>query len=338
MPLPLTLVHISDLHFGHPCAEREGPPPGGFPPFDGQLGHSHDALIHLTRFMDDERRSGRNVAVVVTGDLTACGKPEEFDLAMDFLRASRVTADDQVIGLDVADVLSRTIPGNHDHWPGTYRIVGRPAGLAHVFPEGTMPARPWKADLGRGRTLVVLAIDSDADVPDVSHTRYLARGSFVSQLQALKQAIVPGEDAPDELRVLLVHHSPMYGRPLDPQLRIDPESQAKLQEFISWARVRVLLTGHIHTLDTARRTYTRSGYAWQVAEIRCGTTTQISRPPRWWKKAGHALRRPLPKNTLVVHTLEQMDDGVRWTPQAYRLFGKDFWKKERAMASLEIRL
>ena len=311
-----TLVQVSDLHVGMPCAEDEGPPPGGWPRFDGWLGHSQDALDALTRFVVD-RAVTQPTVVAVTGDLTACGKAEEFDFAKRFL-TSRFRVGVKPVGLNAADVFSRTIPGNHDHWPGGNTIVGPSRAIGATFaPLPALPMEPWTFPLANGRTLVAYGIDSDADVAPWDRARTLARGSFVTQLKSLRKRIAAGSEAPNELRVLLVHHSPAHAPPHDPRLRIEQKSQDELDSFIRWARVRVLLTGHVHTTAATRALVGDGHHLWSIAEIRCGTTTQISRPPRRWARAGIVAPKQYQPNTLIVHKLTADDDSVVWTAEQF---------------------
>ena len=73
----LTILHVSDLHFG--------------PPYVPKIG---EALVHLAPQLEPD-------AIVVSGDLTQRAKPKQFAEARRFLAR-------------LPDVPSLTIPGNHD--------------------------------------------------------------------------------------------------------------------------------------------------------------------------------------------------------------------------------
>ena len=73
----LTLLHISDLHFGPPYVPRVG-----------------QALLGITPILKPD-------VVVVSGDLTQRAKPEQFAAARDFLD-------------ELCDVPKVVVPGNHD--------------------------------------------------------------------------------------------------------------------------------------------------------------------------------------------------------------------------------
>lgn len=120
-----TFVHISDLHFGEidPTTDDAAldaytePWLRQLPWFDGYLGHGGDALRHLDSFFAAARRS-ENAHLIVTGDLTTVGAGHEFSLARQFLTRVSRFASGALLGLGVTDAFDRTVPGNHDHWPG----------------------------------------------------------------------------------------------------------------------------------------------------------------------------------------------------------------------------
>jgi 3',5'-cyclic AMP phosphodiesterase CpdA len=297
-----TLVHLSDLHFAVPSVEEGALPPTiwrHWSRFDGFLGHHRDALIHLTSFMHEIRRMDGQVHVVVTGDLTAVGKAEEFERATQFLQSSGT------MGLGMPDALSRCIPGNHDHWPGSRRIIGRAVALDTTIP--VRPMTPVRIDLPKDRKLVLLGINTDEDVWHSGLDRLRGTGVFVSQLIALKEQLAP--PTPDEIRVLMLHHSPQHrGRILG----ISKKSRRLLQETLKRMGVSVILTGHLHTPQGQVVPLSDRGKVWSLLEARCGTTTQVDRVPPNWVAAGTNSPDRLPENTLIVHRLFDTDAQTHW--------------------------
>jgi hypothetical protein len=69
----------------------------------------------------------------VTGDLTAIGKEEEFEMANEFLGATYQPARGGEVGLNVRNWQQCAIPDNHDHWPGHATIVGAPTPGEKIF-------------------------------------------------------------------------------------------------------------------------------------------------------------------------------------------------------------
>src|SRR5215467_3276522 len=129
--LPYTFVQISDIHLGR----LEGSSPQlrifwqRMQCLPGLLGHSEKSLMDLQDFF----LSYPEARLVVTGDVTACGHNEEFDLANQYL-AAVLPENAGYVGLDVADWTDRAIPGNHDHWAGRPIPLGRPQSrLKHYF-------------------------------------------------------------------------------------------------------------------------------------------------------------------------------------------------------------
>ena len=307
----LTLIHISDLHFGYPTAEDGALPPAcwkrHFKVFDGLLGHHFAALEHLTQSVNVLRAQGGTPLLVVTGDLTACGKAEEFDRARSFLK-SYYDLGGPLYGLNEQDVFTRTIPGNHDHWPGTGEIKGQ---RIKAFDEtfGAYPLPIFERQLSGGLVFQLFAINSDADVDPFGRHRRWARGNFVSQLTALETDPRVSEPTGNEIRVLLVHHSLAHtAYPLG----ICRESRRQLQAWIERAGISVVLTGHLHEGLGSVTQVTDRGTTWDLLEARCGTTTQLDRVPGPWRGKRTRNSDRLPLNSFLVHRLIKRDQTIYW--------------------------
>src|SRR5205807_4027 len=191
----LTIVHISDLHFG------EIDPTTGDAVvstaasklyaqvtwFDGLLGHHARALQELEDFCSNLKQRNEPFLLFVTGDLTRCGNPSEYAVARDFL-AGHVDLNPpsgNYAGLNNRAWLDFAIPGNHDHWSGNPQPFGGPnPALYTYFPRANLPyLREFQ--LSNGRWIQIAAINTDADVGPHSGQRFRAVGSFQNQLAAL---------------------------------------------------------------------------------------------------------------------------------------------------------
>lgn len=332
MSVLATFVHVSDLHLGDmdpqsSNARCNATPPPWWPQlrlFDGYLGHSGNALRHLHDYFHDLRRQ-ENAQLIVTGDLTCVGSPTQFALATDYLSSTTTLPSGAPIGLRDTHVMAeRSIPGNHDHWPGVTATTKAPfvwwggptSGLSKTFPSLPIHRLP----LGGGRTLVMAGLDSDAEVqPNFpSLARFAARGHFRSELVRLGARLGPPKAS--EIRVLLMHHSPMH---LKLCLGVDSATLQALHDLIERHEISVILTGHVHVPAGDVRQYTNnSGVRWDVLEARCGTTTQRDELPLGWNG------KALPPNTLVVHRVrERSDKSIEWTARVVtrtvRGFGKE---------------
>jgi hypothetical protein len=89
--------------------------------------------------------------------------------------------------------------------------------------------------------LQFLRIDSDADISPYGSNRVMALGSFKSQLDKL--ALMLGVPEPNEIRVLLLHHSYIATGKI---LVINKDSKAALHDFIPEHDISALLCGHVH--------------------------------------------------------------------------------------------
>ena len=136
MPTPLyRFVQISDLHMGpldRKSLDARIPFWNHWRWFTGVLGHSADALEDLIKFWGERRESAPQPQLILTGDLTAVGKREEFDIADQYLAGILRDQAEQQKGLEVVDWGKLAIPGNHDHWLGLPVPIGRKNQLAAV--------------------------------------------------------------------------------------------------------------------------------------------------------------------------------------------------------------
>ena len=316
----LNLLHISDLHFGDmPQLTAELPRLIKCPLFDGQLGHHYRACSALHDFYKRLWDSDPRCQVIVTGDITASGAETQFDWAHVYLGAPTGTPNFG-LGLGLPNWPDISISGNHDQWPGTNGIFGRPtAGLKKYFKQQFPIVAPLLG-IGRGLALRFLFIDTDADVWPFGTDRLFARGDFVSQLIALGKKIP--QSAPDEIRILVMHHSLMPESPdpavTTPQRRMAITSGTRkvLDNFLVDYGIKIVLSGHLHVPRLTRYRASNGIEATTVLEARCGTTTQRDEFPYELVEQIPADRR-LPPNTLIVHTVLERSSSVVWRSEIF---------------------
>ena len=215
--LLLTVLHISDLHFGEilegenadQLSARVPPFLAKFPHLEGLLGHHYKGVAALHDFYSTlwELQDSQKPVVIVTGDVTAYGAPNQFSIANGFLGAETPQSLFP-IGLGVPDWQFSSISGNHDYWSGSGLPIGPPSSVlrecfAQPFPYAV------HIELQGGSKVSFLFIDSDADVDGVN--RFFARGDFVSQLDNLNRTLPSIEE--NEFRVLVLHHSICHSGP-----------------------------------------------------------------------------------------------------------------------------
>ncbi len=323
----LSIVQISDLHFGDSVRGGGAPDPAllrASPIFEGWLDHHFQGVRQLQQFFRGVCRRDPAAMMVVTGDLTSNGADPQFALAAGFLGASGAQSPFG-FGLGLPNWRERTIPGNHDQWPGSNRVVGqRRPGYGTCFPNPFPAVQPLIA-LANGVSIRFILMDSDSDVGSVSYDRFMGRGRFDSQMSALDGILPPIVEG--EIRVMLIHHAVADGR-TPPQtgpvpfprraaagfgarLEIDPISLSTLEKGLVRHSVRVVMTGHLHEPRLTEMTATDGVVRLPVLETRCGTTTQQDQfPPHMLAKLPPG--RTLPPNSLVLHELMLRDDLLIW--------------------------
>jgi 3',5'-cyclic AMP phosphodiesterase CpdA len=307
----LTLLHISDLHIGDinrasgslDAEHYEWWRQSAI--WDGYLGHRHRALQDVVTTYRALRDADPYTHVVMTGDLTAMGARTQLEAGRRFLTERFEPERGRRVGLGIPDALDRCIPGNHDHWPGHPGILGPPT---DEF-DRTFPRTPWRRELefefdGRTLRVVLVGINSDAEVWCWGASRLLARGHCVDQLEQAATAF--GKPATDEVRVLLLHHTRhASGYPTG----LGRRSREVLERVVEEHDVAVVLTGHLH--EPHARTFGPS------VEICAGTTTQLDEPPIAWHVTDDEMRR-FRDNTLCVHRLVESDTAVLWHVEFHR--------------------
>jgi 3',5'-cyclic AMP phosphodiesterase CpdA len=347
-----TFIQISDLHFGdiHPRTGEIVYDRGvrwawsWFPACLGFAGHEARALIDLRDFFDEHfpAENDEPVALLVTGDLTSTGKREQFNDARQYLSEELEPPKGNSLGLNRPEWWDRAIPGNHDHWPGrpfmmgTYRTWVRK--WRREFPYTGVPY-----ELGSsGVRLRFMGINTDADIAPWSPDRFLARGNFISQLEALVEEMKTQPKDSAEIRVLLLHHSLAYrhqapseartlvgrgfhrlvrafaGRSLTRELEMTLGSRQRLKEVLAQLNISVILTGHTHRpwVKCFLAASTNPRRLLPCLEACCGTTTQATEVPAGWPS--RTPTRLLEPNTLLVHRVWMKNKKVVWETETWK--------------------
>jgi len=321
-----TLFHVSDLHVGE--IDADGYP--GLPDAIvkrwwrihkecyGFLGHTFQAMRQLEEFFADAT-AGVPTTLVVTGDLTTCGADAEFDIATAFLTNEATFPSGRSVGLRATDVLGRSVPGNHDHWPGRQWILGpRNERLLRVFPD--RPFKPQIVNLSDANRLIIFGINTDEDVHGFGPSRLFGRAKCVSQLIALEEQLKAFDDADGDIRVLLLHHSRMHQ---ERRLGLTTATLDRLNRVIEKGRISALLCGHLHVPAVKIQRIADAQTSWNLIEARCGTTLQRDIVPESWVQAGFA-SATLEPNNLLVHQIVELDGAIEWRTASYTRTDRGF--------------
>lgn len=323
-------LQISDLHIGHVDPDgltgefnSAAPKYWGYAgAFKGLYGHSYIALYHLQQAWRGLQQAYPDIRLLVTGDLTACGNPDQFETAADYL-GTQLSPPKGRCGLHVANWRELAISGNHDQWPGNGLMLGNPSASLrkHV---NTAPAT-LVTTIPTGNQVRFIFVDTDADVPPKGIKRLLAMGEFHNQLAELNKKMPPHRGK--EIRVLLLHHSRTFGDPkYRPPLVITKRSRRLLDQFVVEHGVSVMLCGHTHVASCKVHQITLPGReASKVLEACCGTTTQREYfPYQWVDLAGRAPNWPLEPNTFILHSIEEESGRLFWCSEVHQRDSRGF--------------
>lgn len=323
-------IHVSDLHFGNindkTLDSKVLPYFQGCLPviFDGLLGHGYRQIVKLDEFVssrvDELGEDGVKTKLIVTGDLTAFGGLGHFKIGEDYLGDKlKLPKGRGDIGLKFSDWKDLAVPGNHDNWPG----IAFPFGSATSALQSTllrMPISGKVVDLVNNRRLRFIGINTDADVDPYSAHRFLARGSFKSEIYRLRSAL-PAIPSKEEIRIILLHHSLSYrsSSPLR-AMEIDKESLEDLESFIQDYHVKVILSGHIHETSISIYPIKRAAKAYSIFEVQCGTTSQLNSLPKDPKQFNVVRRDSINFNSLVLHQIYEIENSkIEWRSTEYTL-------------------
>ncbi|HVK04760.1 MAG TPA: metallophosphoesterase, partial [Armatimonadaceae bacterium] len=197
-------------------------------------GQKDDQPLHRGRF--DGVIAAVNAAgvelVLIAGDLTEGGKPEEFDDFAAQVRGFRAPV--------------RFVPGNHD--VGPKRLAGKPGGVTGERVER------YEKRLGRSFWAETLAgvrvIGVNSPLMGSGLPAEAAQWAFLER----EMRPAPGGGVPT---LLLTHYPPFLAAPDEAggdYWNIEPEPRERLLGLIERAGVRAVLSGHLH-----RPLETRSG-------------------------------------------------------------------------------
>lgn len=219
------LLHISDWHLASPhpswsaIFNRRLP---GYWRWKFLRGKRHSRLL-LEKFIR-LRREFSPSRVLVTGDLTHLGLPEEFEEAREFLK--KLGPPEEVL----------VVPGNHDSyapepWQFTYakwgRYLGEGNSLAEIFPRVTI----W------GPLALIGLSTACFNFPP------FARGELGEE-QLTKLSSLLEEAAREKLlRIIYLHHPPLEGVVSSRKALKDAKA---LEELIRRKGAELVLYGHTH--------------------------------------------------------------------------------------------
>lgn len=310
-----TFIHVSDLHFGRLDISDLDSNNAWWKVLvrlQGFLGHGANYIRSLVRVSGHLRRT-ESASLIVTGDLTTCGRTDEFGTVDLYLGSVPTSNTLSYLGLRCPDWKKYAISGNHDQWPGHCSVLGYANPVVYQW-FYDLPRISPTLSLRSGHELTFLWIDSDANVGPFSYRRVLAHGSFCSQLQELQRRLsTPGKR---EIRVLAIHHSPTFAGHF---LQIDSWTRKELESFIVTNKISVVLCGHLHNPPYVQVASANNSVSY--LEARCGSTTQANfddlKPHERQQLRVRGLTTPKETNSLLVHRLVQEAGGIFWETEIW---------------------
>jgi len=307
----INLVQISDLHIGSLFDNAKGSFVSGF--------NAHDVKLcqALMQFLDEDIYTIEGVSedsppyLIVNGDLTCTGTEGEFEAANTYLlsRYSIIKNNKRrLIGLDQQPDRFASIPGNHDHWSGSW-VWPIQTGYSREIYDRFFAPPPFSVETlsSQGIELVIFGIDSCSMFEDSTvNINPLANGGFSQNhrwqfqrlvFDRLKQPIVQGCD--NRVAAILCHHP----------FTKDGAAGPLRTRFAKWlgklaARygIRLVFTGHTHrTWTNLMSIETRKGWR-DVREVRCPTTLQYP------AQLNASLRKP----GLWLHQISVDQEQIIW--------------------------
>jgi hypothetical protein len=312
----VVFVQVSDCHIGRILANRDYTGAIRTTAGSGRSQPSHDVDL-CKAFVGalDEVRDVTKMAdeapirVVMSGDLTASGDPDEFAVAHSFfrslwrLRRKDVSRFEQEAGLSLVDDEYAGVPGNHDNWYGRGWRES-PSYNPNLYPfhfRETPWNKVWPSEK-RTMRLFLCGIDSNSGLPDT--TNRFAKGAIKDeQLKALQNGPHPDPNIVT-IKAIVVHHSLAYVAPWRKMhaLELEAESREALLDAAAANGFVAIMTGHTH--DPHHEPFSRqvNGGTRVVHELRCASTFQV--PPE-------------DTRGFIVHRIYKDNGGYVWSTLKY---------------------
>lgn len=307
----INLVQISDLHFGPLFANDEGAYFKGLHPHDVQLCQA------LMQFLDEDIFTIEGVTeeappyLIVTGDLTCTGSNREFEVANTYLFSRHAIMDrnkTRYVGLNQDLTQFASLPGNHDHWSGSW-VWPKQTGFSRKIYDQFFEPLPFTVEAysNQGIELVIFGVDSCSIFEDATfNINPFATGGFAKShrwlfhrlmVDRLKKPIASG--CSHRAAVILCHHPFTKDGAAGP---LRTRHANWLGRVAARYGIRHILTGHTHrTWTNLMNINTRYGLR-EVREVRCPTTLQY--PP----KLDTSLRKP----GLWLHQIAIDQNNIDW--------------------------
>ncbi len=295
------------------------------PLFDNSKGsivsgfNAHDVKLcqALMQFLDEDVYTIEGVTdesppfLIVNGDLTCTGTDREFEVANTFLFSRHAIVKNNLarfVGLNQPQGRFSGIPGNHDHWSGSWVWPNQTGYSRQIYDQFFEPL-PFSASVlcNQGIELCIFGVDSCSMFEDSTfNVNPLANGGFSDShrwqfqrlvVDSLKQPLSHGCS---HREAIIVCHHPFTKDGAAGPLRT---RHAKwIGKLAARYGIRHIFTGHTHrTWTNLMSIHTRAG--WQdVREVRCPTTLQY--PAR----LDASLRRP----GLWLHQISADHDEISW--------------------------
>jgi 3',5'-cyclic AMP phosphodiesterase CpdA len=307
----INLVQISDLHIGSLFDNAKGSFASGF--------NAHDVKLcqALMQFLDEDVYTIEGVSedappyLIVNGDLTCTGEEREFEIANTYLFSRHAIVKNnrrRLIGLAQQPDRFASIPGNHDHWSGSW-VWPRQTGYSRQIYDQFFSPLPYSVETlsSQGLELVIFGIDSCSMFEDsTANINPLANGGFSRKhrwhfqrlvVDRLRQVI--SEACAYRIPVILCHHPFSKDGAAGPLLTRSAKWLGKLAARYG---IRLIFTGHTHrTWTNLMNIHTREGWK-EVREVRCPTTLQYP------AQLDASLRKP----GLWLHQVSVHQEQIGW--------------------------
>lgn len=234
----LVIIHLSDLHFCKYLFTKRKDTVFKFI----RKGHDHNLLKGLENaFFEiiqqfksvsptDIADHPRNLIVLVTGDITTDGKRESYKHAENFL-TKRIVVDSVSIGLNLPRDNLFVVPGNHDIWMPTPKLLKnwilakQGKTLCEVYCEFFNKELPYVVcKCVNGINFSIFGLDSNVSTGGSNLENILGRGLVgQDQLNTIEKLKNANDQSPG-LRIAILHHH-IYPHPDDDKLILEFQNE-----------------------------------------------------------------------------------------------------------------
>ncbi|MBI2469653.1 MAG: metallophosphoesterase [Planctomycetes bacterium] len=232
------IFHLSDLHIDKVAL------PDQHRFFRGLEGHNIEVWrAFRTHFLSRLKETNDDYFIIVTGDLTATGHPDCFELCTELLFNKPTSTLSKEIGLRLPNEKFLIIPGNHDSYGGKVALENTLTAFnGHFHPSAEYPIT-ISLKVG-GLEIAVIGFDSTYTNNGYTLPKKLGRGIIYKNQFHIAEGFL--RERKCDFSIACLHHNPIFPPNVSRDWNLILEHSNDFMAWLTKTNVDLVLFGHIH--------------------------------------------------------------------------------------------